>query len=156
MRRLALLAVTLSLAACKCGGGSVAGRFGDLVIVQAGPGEREQLLKEATVAVPPAFMGAEGEGAVPVRNVGQESVTVTAVARLEGDESLSLDGAVGLTVRAQDDGSLPVRFAPPQATSATLPQVTHRAKFAVTVSGVMLKIFYMFAARGHDESGEEA
>ncbi len=27
---------------------------------------------------------------------------------------------------------------------------------AVTVSGVMLKIFYMFAARGRDESGEEA
>lgn len=26
----------------------------------------------------------------------------------------------------------------------------------VTVSGVMLKIFYMFAARGRDESGEEA
>lgn len=135
MRFFALLALPLALAACTCGGGGVASRYGDLVVVQAGPNGREVLLREATVTLPPAFMSTAARGEVPVRNVGLEDVRIAAVERVGGDEALSLDEAVGLTVTPQAAAALPVRFTPPQAPEATAVEVLHRAKFLVRLSG---------------------
>lgn len=135
MRLLALLCLPLALSACTCGSGGVASRYGDLVVVQVGPTGREVLLREATVTLAPAFMSTTATGEVPVRNVGQEEVLIASVERVEGDEALSLDDAVGLAVTAQADARLPVRFSPPQATDATVAEVRHRAKFLVRLDG---------------------
>lgn len=135
MRFLAVLCLPLALAACTCGGGGVASRYGDLVVVQAGATGREVLLREATVALPPAFMSTTARGEVPVRNVGQEDVVIASVERVEGDEALSLEDAAGLTVTPQADAALPVRFTPPQAAEATALEVQHRAKFLLRLSG---------------------
>ena len=135
MRRLALVAFALAVSSCRCGTANVSGRYGELVIVQQGATGREVLLREATLTLPPAFMETRGVGEVPVRNVGQEEIDILSVTRLEGDESLSLDDAVGLAVGAGNDAVLPVRFSPAQATDATLADVTHRAKFSLQLNG---------------------
>ncbi|MFZ5441817.1 MAG: choice-of-anchor D domain-containing protein [Myxococcota bacterium] len=135
-RRLPLvLLALLPLASCRCGGPSVAARYGELVIVQLGPTGRELLSREATLTLPPAFMGTVGSGEVTVRNVGQEEITIASVTRLEGDEAISLDDAVGLSVLAGENAALPVRFAPPQASDATLREASHRAKFSLALQG---------------------
>ncbi len=135
MRRLLLVLFALGVSACRCGGGNVSGRFGELVIVQDGATGRELLLREATITLAPAFMETLSAGEVPVRNVGLEEISIVSVTRLEGDPSLTLDDAVGMSVAAGDDAVLPVRFAPGQAPDATTPEVTHRAKFSVQLSG---------------------
>ncbi len=123
------------LAGCSCGQAGLASRYGDLVVVRADTVGREYFLRDATLALPPVAMGQVGTSGVPVRNVGQESVTVASVTRLEGDESLSLDEAVGLQVEALADAELPARFAPAQAADATVPQVPARARFSLRLSG---------------------
>lgn len=138
MRSLPLfcLIVTLGMGAgCRCGGNGVSTRYGELVIVQLGATGREVLSRQATLTVPATFMETVGGTKVPVRNVGLEEIVILSATRLEGDESLSLDDAVGVAVAPDNDAVLPVRFTPPQATLATTPEVTHRAKFSVKVSG---------------------
>jgi hypothetical protein len=135
MRVLALLAVPLALASCTCGGGNVSSRYGDLVVVQRGPTGREQLLREATVTLAPAFMDTVAAGAVPVRNVGQEELVIASVELVEGSPALSLDEAVSLAVPPGQDATLPVRFAPPQDADVTAVEVLHRASFRVRLSG---------------------
>lgn len=136
MRRLALLGLTLAVSGCQCGaGGNLTSRYGDLVIVQLGATGREVLTREATIAVPPAFMETLGVSEVPVRNVGLEEISISSVTRLEGDESISLDDANGLLIAPDNDAVLPVRFSPPQASDATLAGATHRAKFSLKLSG---------------------
>lgn len=133
------LAVTLLVAglitSCGCGQANLSTRYGELVVVKQDTVGREYFLRDATVALPPVAMGEVGAHAVPVRNLGQESVTISAVTRLDGDEALSLEDAVGLTVEALADGALPTRFAPLQAADATVPEVPARARFELTLSG---------------------
>lgn len=135
MVRLALVVLTLAVSGCKCGGGTLSSRFGELVVVQLGPTGREVLSRDATLTLPSTFMQTLGVGEVPVRNVGLEEIGVLSVTRLEGDESLSLDDAVGTVIRAEQDAVLPARFSPLQATDATLRDLTHRAKFSLKLSG---------------------
>ena len=135
MRRLALVALTFAIGSCRCGGGTVSGRFGDLVVVQAGTTGREVLTRDATLTLPPAFMETQGVSQVPVRNVGLAEIVIVSVTRLEGDPTLSLDDAVGVAIAADNDAALPVRFSPAQASDPTLPDVTHRAKFSLKLSG---------------------
>lgn len=135
MRVLPLLALTLAVTGCKCGSSGVSGRFGELVIVQVGPTGREVLSRDATLTLPPTFMETLGVSEVPVRNVGLEEIVIVSVTRLEGDEALSLDDAAGVAVGPDSNAVLPVRFSPTQATDATLPDVTHRAKFSLKLSG---------------------
>ncbi|MDP3153126.1 MAG: choice-of-anchor D domain-containing protein [Archangium sp.] len=135
MRRLALVVLTLAVSGCKCGGGTLSSRFGELVVVQLGATGREVISRDATLTLPSAFMETLGAGEVPVRNVGLEEISILSVTRLEGDASLSLDDAVGLVIGADQDAVLPVRFSPLQATDATLRDLTHRAKFSLALSG---------------------
>ena len=135
MRRIALLVLTLAVSSCKCGGGTISSRFGELVVVLQGATGREVLTREATLTVPPTFMETLGLSEVPVRNVGLEQIVIVSVTRLEGDESLSLDDAVGMAITPPNDAALPVRFSPAQAIDASLRDVTHRAKFSLILSG---------------------
>lgn len=135
MRVAAALLLAGLFASCGCGQASLSSRYGELVVVKQDTVGREYFLRDATVPLPPVAMSAVGEHPVPVRNLGQESVTITAVTRLEGDAALSLEGAVGLAVDALADATLPARFAPPQADDATLPEVPARARFSLTLGG---------------------
>jgi Abnormal spindle-like microcephaly-assoc'd, ASPM-SPD-2-Hydin len=135
MRLSLLFFVCVGVAGCRCGTSSVSSRFGELVVVQQGANGREVLVHEATVPLPPTFMDTLEAAEVPVRNVGQEEISVVSVMRLEGDTSLSLDDAVGMAIAPQVDATLPARFAPAQAADATTAEVVHRAKFAVQLSG---------------------
>lgn len=135
MRAVALLLLAGLSASCGCGQASLSSRYGELVVVERDTVGREYFLRDATVRLPPVAMSAVGEHPVPVRNLGQESVTITAATRLEGDEALSLEGAVGLAIDALADATLPARFAPLQAADATLPEVPARARFSLALSG---------------------
>ena len=138
MRSLPLLCLLVAVgmgAGCKCDGGAVASRYGDLVIVQLGTTGREVFSRQATLTVPPTFMEMVGTTEVPVRNVGLEEIVILSATRLEGDESLSMDGAINVAIAPDADAVLPVSFSPPQATVATTPEVTHRAKFSLKLSG---------------------
>lgn len=130
----ALLALTV-VSSCRCGGPTVSSRFGELVVVQLGTTGRETFSREASLGLPATFMGTLGAGEVRVRNVGQEEISLATVTLLEGSDAISLDDAVGVVVAAGDDALLPVRFAPPQATDATLREVTHHAKFSLALTG---------------------
>lgn len=137
MRSLGFLCLLAAIVSgCKCDGGNgLTTRYGDLVIVQLGATGREVFSREATLTVPPTFMETTGTTEVPVRNVGLEEIVILSATRLEGDESLSMDGAVNVAISPDNDATLPVTFSPPQATEATAPEVTHRAKFSVKLSG---------------------
>ncbi|MFT3711222.1 MAG: choice-of-anchor D domain-containing protein [Archangium sp.] len=130
-----MAAAVVMVSGCRCGGGNVTGRYGDLVVVQVGATGREQLLKDATVTLAPAFMGTLAAGEVPVRNVGVEEVSIATVTRVEGSEALSLDDAIGVEVQPDADVVLPVRFNPPQDANANLSSVIHRAKFELKLIG---------------------
>ena len=130
MRPIVILVLALTVSSCKCGGGTISSRFGELVIVQRGTTGREVFLHEATVTLPPTFMETLGVSEVQVRNVGLEEMVILAVTRLEGDESLSLADAAGMAIAPENDAALPVRFSPPQAANASLPDFTHRAKLS--------------------------
>ncbi|MGV3622793.1 MAG: choice-of-anchor D domain-containing protein [Archangium sp.] len=134
MSRAGLLLFLLGVAGCRCGGESVTTRYGELVFVVP-DGAGEKLLSEATVATPPVFMGTEETTDVPVRNIGLESVTIASVTRDDGDESLSLDGAVGLEIAGNADAVLPLMFIAPQAADASLTEVAHTASFTLTLTG---------------------
>lgn len=135
MRRLALFALTLAVSGCRCGSTSVSSRFGELVVVQLGTTGREVLSRDTRITLPPTFMETSEAGEVPVRNVGLEDISILSVTRLEGDESITMDEAVGLTISPSADATLPVRFSPGQAADAALPELTHRAKFSVKLTG---------------------
>lgn len=138
MRSLAPLCLMVAVAAgagCRCDGSGVSTRYGELVIVQLGATRREVFSREATLTVPRTFMDTVGATEIPVRNVGLEEIVVLSATRLEGEASLSMDDAIGVAVAPDNDSVLPVRFSPAQATEATTPEVTHRAKFSVKVSG---------------------
>lgn len=154
MRWLAALVLTLAVSGCRCGGGTVSARYGELVVVQLGPTGREVLSRDTSFTLPSTFMETLATGEVPVRNVGQEEIVVLSVTRLEGDDSLSLDDAIGLTVAPSADAVLPVRFSPGQASDASLKDLTHRAKFSLRLSGaregedeVLLELVALAVAR---------
>lgn len=135
MSRPVLLVVLLLAAGCGCNQQGLAGRFGELAVVRQDTVGREFLLRDATVPLPRVAMGQVGTSQVPVRNIGLEPVTVVRVTRLDGDEALSLDDAVGVSVAGLADGALPTRFSPPQAADATLPEAPFRARFSLALEG---------------------
>lgn len=154
MRRIALLALLFAVPGCRCGGATVSARFGELVVVQRGSTGREVLSRDTSLTLPPTFMETLATAEVPVRNVGQEEISILSVTRLEGDEALSLDDATGLTIASSADAALLVRFAPPQASDGSLKELTHRAKFSLRLSGaregedeILLEVVALAVAR---------
>lgn len=121
------------LGGCRCGGPAVSGRYADVVIVQTGSTGREVLLRDATVALQPVFMGETGEQAVPLRNLGLEAGRIETITRLEGDEGLTVTHEGEL--EPNEDGALTVRFVAPQAADVGEPRTTHRARFSMQVNG---------------------
>lgn len=134
MRRAGLLLFLLGVAGCRCDGGGVTARYGELVFVVP-DGAGEKLLTDATVTAPPVFMLTEGRSAVQVRNIGLESATIVSVTRDEGDDSLQLEDAVGLAVEGNADATLSLLFRAPQALDPSTAEVTHTARFTLTLEG---------------------
>lgn len=130
MNRVVLVLAVFTLAGCRCDGGNISARYGELVFVQGA-----ELVKDGAFSPPPVFMGTEGQSEVPVRNLGLENVRIATVTRDEGDEGLSLDGAVGLEVDGDADATLPLVFRAPQAADASLQETVHTARFTLTLEG---------------------
>lgn len=134
MKRAGLLLFLLGVAGCRCDGGGVTARYGELVFVVP-DGAGEKLLTDATFTPSPVFMLTEATSDVPVRNIGLESATIVSVTRDDGDDSITLDGAVGIEVAGNADATLPLVFKAPQALDPSVSEVTHTASFTLTLQG---------------------
>ncbi|MBL9038581.1 MAG: choice-of-anchor D domain-containing protein [Archangium sp.] len=120
-------------ASCTCNRQGLAGRYGEPVI--ASVPDDVVPSREATVALPPVVMTGSGDSAVRVRNIGNGTITFTAVAQSGGSGAFTMALPAVRELVPDEETSLPVTFAPPQDDEASLATVEHRATFAVDTDG---------------------
>lgn len=131
--RLVALGLSLLLGGCTCRTGQLAEQLGELVVVVPVAGGDEVLTREASLEVGEVPMSEVGAFEVRLRNVGAAPLTLEAVERVGGSDTLSLESPAGLVLRPGVEVALAGRFAPPTDADATRATVEHRADFRVRV-----------------------
>ncbi len=134
-RALVALLAAMTWAGCTCRTTAIKSNTGELVIVipQA---DGELLTREAQLSVADVAMEDVGITQVTLRNVGNAPLTIDQVTREPGGEVFDLDLPPGTVLEANAERSVTVRFAPPQASDATLVSVPYTATFQLSLIGV--------------------
>jgi hypothetical protein len=127
--------LAIAAAGCTCRTSTLKGNVGELVVVTQVAGV-EVLTRDATVAVPDVAMGEVGVSTVTLRNVGTAALTLTHATRAPGGDAFEFDLADGTVLDANASLDVSVRFAPPQATDASLASVATSAAFTLALTGV--------------------
>jgi hypothetical protein len=127
--------LALLAAGCSCRNTSLSGKVGELVVVTQKAGV-EDLSHAATLSVPDVAMGEVGLSTVTLRNVGVAALTIKHVTRQPGGEAFELDLADGTALEVGASLEVTVRFAPPEASDASLASVPSSAVFSFELTGL--------------------
>lgn len=131
----ALLAL-VTAAGCKCDrGGSLAGRYAELVIVHRDKKDAEVLGRDVQLLLPATVMGEASSGVFAVRNIGDARLTLKKISLTDGSTAFTVELPDVTTLEPAEETTFTVTFAPEQATDATVLRVSHQATFLLETSG---------------------